>query len=51
MDESATDKLQKCWYMAIGVGGIMLIISPFVYEFWIGGKVEVSLFYHVLCFG
>lgn len=52
---SATDKLQKCWYMAIGVGGIMLIISPFVYEFWIGGKVEVSfilscaMFWLIVC--
>lgn len=42
--KSATDKLQKCWYVAIGIGVIMLTISPFVYKFWIGGKVEISFF-------
>lgn len=37
-------KLEQSWLVAVGIGIVMLIISPWFYKFWVGEQVHVSFY-------
>lgn len=41
--KSMISKMEKCWYIFIIVGVLMLLISPFFYKFWIGETVSMPM--------
>lgn len=41
--KSMVCKIEKCWYISIFIGVLMLILSPFFYQFWIGESVPMPI--------
>ena len=57
--KGAIGKLMLIWKLLVGLGGIMFILSPFIYKIWVGDNIDIPwglsflvfLYFSIHCYG